>query len=102
MNLEPGAEVVTQDHADVHAPERVELDSYGAGAERGRHVASPSGITTPGHNSGSRRQGIGVSQEDHIQSVPAQHAGSSPRGTLTLVPVKYFHRDPSFWGRDRR
>lgn len=100
MNLEPRPEVVTQDHADVHPPEGVELDGHGAGPERRRHVASPNGVTAAGHDSGSGRQRIGVSQEDHIQSIPPQHAGGCPRGTLTLGPVEHFHCDPSLWSRD--
>jgi predicted TIM-barrel fold metal-dependent hydrolase len=93
VRVRPRLEVVAENNAHIHSPERVGLDPHDTQTQRGGYVPGPRRVTPPGNHQGGVDQRISVAQEYHIQLLPAECARSRAGGALLSGAVEHLDRD---------
>ena len=102
MHLQAGSEVFSQNHAHIDSAKGVDLHPYCTGPESGGNVLRLDRVASAGQYPGQRGAGIGVAEEDHVQSAAPQHSGGGPGCALPLSAIEDFDGHSFFRHDDRR
>ena len=101
MHSESGSEVVSQNHAHIHPPERVGLGDDLPRPEHAQYRGGPPGVAPANDDAGQRLRRIGVTEKDHVNTLGAQHSGSGSGDALPPGPIQDLDHEPPVEGRDR-
>lgn len=95
-----GPEVVSQDHAHIHPPERIGLNHDLSRTQYARHGAGPVRVTPSNDHPGQTLSRVGVAEEDYVDAVRAQHSGSGSRHTLPAGAIQNLHYETTLHRRN--
>ena len=93
VRIRPWLEVVAQNNAHVHSPERVGLDPHDTHTQCSGYVPGPCRVTPPRNHQGGVDQRISIAQEYHIQLLAAECARGRASGALLSGTVEHLDRD---------